>query len=436
MTEASHDPLTGLPNRALFLDHLAHALLRAERSKKGVAVLLLDLDNFKVVNDSLGHEAGYGLLAEVTERLRTCLRDGEAAAHLGRDEFALLLPNAGNAGEAETTAVRVIEEMRSPFVLAGHEVFALVSIGITLGLPEDDRPEDLLRRAEVALREAKRKGKGRHETFAPAMDERARERRRIEEALRRGIERGDEFTLLYQPRASTEKGEITGVEVLLGWEDPERGLVLPPEFVPVAEEAGLMASIDRWAIPEACREAVGWKALLPEDLPFSLAVDLSARRLGDPDLVGDVRRALSGSGLAPEALVLEITGSAPVEDTEAVNASLRGLKALGVKLGIGDFGAGYSSLSSVRRLPADFLNVHRSYVGRLDPNREDSKVIEAVISLAHATGLNAVVEGVETAEQFERLREMGCDQVQGPLISEPLESHEIPRLLPGGIEED
>ncbi len=197
-----------------------------------------------------------------------------------------------------------------------------------------------------------------------------------------------------------------------------------------------MVSIDRWAIEEACREAVGWKALLPEDRPVFLAVDLSARRLGAPDLVEDVRRALAVSGLAPEPLMLEITASAPVEDTEAVNATLRGLKASGVKLAVDGFGSGYSSLSSVRRLPANFLNVHRSYVGRSDPNGEAPKIVEAMISLAHAMGLEALVEGVETAEQFERLREMGCDLVQGPYVSEPLESHEIPRFLLGGTEED
>ena len=431
MPEESCDLLTGLPDRAAFLECLAHALPRVNRSKKGGAVLLLNLDDFKVINDSLGHEAGNELLVGVAERLRTCLRDGEEAARFGGDEFALLLLDAGDR-EAETTAVRVTEELRPPFVLAGQEVFAAVSIGITLGLPEDDRPEDLMRRAEVAVREAKRVGKGRHETFAPATDERARERRRIEEALRGDIERGDGFTLLYQPRVSTKDGGIAGVEAVLAWHDPERGLVPSLEFVPVAEEADLMASIDRWAVDEACRRAAGWKDLLPEDSPFLLAVDISARRLGDPDLVGDVREALSRTGLSPEALVLEITGSAPLEDNEAVNDTLRGLKALGAKIAVGDFGTGYSSLGSIRRLPADFLNMHRSFVGRSGPNRDDLRIVETMVSLAHAMGLDLLVEGIETAEQFERLREMGCDLVQGPFVCPPLESGEISGFLTGG----
>ena len=232
-----------------------------------------------------------------------------------------------------------------------------------------------------------------------------------------------------------KKGDIEGVEALLRWQDSERGLILATEFVPVAEEVGLMASVDRWSIGEACRKAAGWKALLPEDRVFSLAVRLSAPRLEDPDLVGDIRGALSRTGLVPEAVVLEITGSAPVEDTEAVNATLRGLKALGVNLVVGDFGTGYSSLASIRRLPADFLNVHRSFVGNLHPTGDNSRIIAGLISLAHASGLDGVAEGVETAEQFGRLREMGCDLVQGSFVSDPLENHEIPPFLPRGTEE-
>jgi diguanylate cyclase (GGDEF)-like protein/PAS domain S-box-containing protein len=425
---AFHDPLTELPNRALFTDRLEHALSLANRRLRLVSVLFLDLDNFKVVNDSLGHEAGDALLVAVGERLRARVRPEDTVARFGGDEFAVLLEDVMAASDATRAAERILEVLREPFAVKGREVSITPSVGIVLATSSRERSEDLLRKADIAMYEAKGKGKARYEVFDPSTNARALERLELENDLRRALERG-ELRVHYQPKVLVSTGEIVGTEALVRWEHPERGLLPPAKFVPLAEETGLIVPLGRWLLTEACRQTREWQELYPSDPPLVVCVNVSGRQLRHPELAKDVGRVIQETGLEPGRLDLEITESILIEDEMANLAMLDELKHLGVKLIIDDFGTGYSSLSYLKRLPADFLKIDRSFVEGLGKDSKDEGIVSAVIDLARVLGMEEIAEGVENAEQAACLLELGCRFAQGYLYSKPLPAEGIGALL-------
>ena len=432
--QAFHDPLTGLPNRALLLDRMEHALKRGERRDGAgkVAVLFTDLDNFKYVNDSLGHKAGDNLLVEVAKRISSCLRPEDTVARLGGDEFVVLLEEITNVAEATAVAERISRELEAPFALDDQEVFVTTSTGIVLGGPGE--AEDLLRDADVAMYRSKEAGKDRHEVYEAGMRARASERLVLEGDLRRTVDRGgEEFVVRYQPEVDVKTGRTVGVEALVRWRHPERGLVAPGEFVPLAEDTGLIVPIGRRVLEEACRQARALRdgrAGSSQPRPPTMYVNLSARQFREPGLVEEIYGILQATGVEPGGLALEITESVVMNDAAAAVMALSGLKALGVELAIDDFGTGYSSMSYLKRFPVDYLKIDRSFVAGLGAGTGDDEVIAAgMVSLAHALGLRVVAEGVETEGQLARLREMGCDVAQGFYFSKPLDGDALAAWL-------
>jgi diguanylate cyclase (GGDEF)-like protein/PAS domain S-box-containing protein len=428
--QAFHDPLTGLPNRALFMNRLEHALIRKERRRKAVAVLFLDLDNFKLVNDSLGHEAGDKLLVSVAERLRGCLRAEDTASRFGGDEFTILLEDLTDVNGAVRVADQITRALKGPFALESREVVVNTSIGIALGTSDRERPTDLLRNADVALYRAKDRGKATWEVFDSTMNLLALERLDLEAELRRAIER-EEFAVHYQPQLELATGTITGWEALVRWIHPERGLITPAAFLAVAEETGLIVQIGNMVLEEACRQAKEWQERYPADIPMKMSVNISARQLQRPDeLVREIDWVLEKTGLAPGSLVLEITESMIMGEAEYNVDVLRKLKDLGVGIAIDDFGTGYSNLAYLKRFPVDLLKVDKSFVNGLGENPEDTAIVEAVASLARALGINTVAEGIETTEQLDRLQALGCQLGQGYYFSKPLTAHKASTLFP------
>jgi diguanylate cyclase (GGDEF)-like protein/PAS domain S-box-containing protein len=428
--QAFHDPLSGLPNRALFMDRLEHALTRANRRGGRVAVLFTDLDNFKVINDSLGHKAGDQLLVAVAERLKACLRPWDTAARFGGDEFTILVEDVASVGEAVRIAERIADIMQLPFALEDQEVFATASTGIALNSPTQERPADLLRHADLAMYRAKHRGKARYEVFESSMDAKAVERLRLETGLRRALVR-QQFRVYYQPIVALDNDKVAGVEALVRWEHPQRGLLLPEEFLSIAEETGLIVRIGQWVLREACKQARVWQEQYPGTPPLTISVNLSPRQFFHPELVAEV---LGESEIDPATLQLEITeGAMTTNGTSSADRTLRDLKHMGVQLAIDDFGLGYSSLSYFKRFPVDFLKIDRSFVEELGraPNgaSKDKEIVRAMIDLTHALGLKVIAEGVENAEQLTRLRNMKCDLAQGNYFSEPLPSEALAVIL-------
>jgi diguanylate cyclase (GGDEF)-like protein/PAS domain S-box-containing protein len=428
--QAFHDPLTGLPNRALFMDRLGQALIRTERRTTSVAVLFLDLDNFKLVNDSLGHDVGDKLLVSVAERLQGCVRAEDTAARFGGDEFTILLEDVTDANDAVRVAGLITRALETSFLLEGREVFVNTSIGIAMGTSAGERPTDLLRNADVALYRAKARGKATYEVFDLAMNMQALERLDLEADLRRAIERG-ELVVHYQPQLQLQTGRIAGWEALVRWMHPERGVIPPAMFLSMAEETGLITQIGSLVLEEACRQAKEWQERHPTaDASLKMSVNISARQLQSPDeLVREVVRVLEETGLAPAILLLEITESMIMEDAAYNVDVLERLKNLGVGVAVDDFGTGYSNLAYLKRFPMDMLKVDKSFVDGLGENPEDTAIVEAVISLARALNLRTVAEGIETTEQLDRLRTLGCELGQGYYFSEPLPAHEASALL-------
>ncbi len=418
--QAFHDPLTDLPNRSLFLDRLSHALKRSKRRGDKVAVLFMDLDNFKVTNDSLGHEVGDDLLIEVAGRLSGCLRPTDTAARLGGDEFVILLEDIEDTNEANRVAKRIAETLRLPLYIEGHELLVTTSIGIAFGGSDENLPGSLLRNADLAMYRAKEAGKNSQAMFESGMNVRALERLQLEEDLRRALER-EEFRVYYQPEVSLEDGRIMGFEALVRWEHPERGLVSPQEFIPVAEETGLIVPLGQWVLEEACRQAREWQERYTgfADPSPAISVNLSARQFKQPGLADSIAEVLRKNGLEPRCLILEITESMMVTDVDSAIITLRELRELGVKIAIDDFGTGYSSLAYLKRFPVDYLKIDRSFVDGLGRDPTDKGLVSAAITLAHYLGLEAVAEGVETAEQLEHLRELGCKLAQGYYFWKP-----------------
>lgn len=428
MQQALHDPLTGLPNRSLFLNRLEHALARGSRHESTVAVLFMDLDNFKFVNDSLGHEAGDLLLVAVSNRVQPRLRSEDTIARLGGDEFAILIEDVKYTSEPAYIAERIVEELQAPFTLSGQPVVITPSIGIAIADPRQDSPEHLLREADLAMYRAKADGKARHRVFDPSMEYETTERLRLENDLRRALQR-DEFRVHYQPVVHLGTRRIIGMEALVRWEHPERGVILPGEFVPLAEEIGLIIPIGRWVLREACRQAHDWQERHRAEQPLSMGVNLSTRQLRDFDLVEDVEGLLRDTGLDPKYLILEITEGAVVGAEEHRIGTLQRLKAMGVRFALDDFGTGFSSLSYLKRLPVSLLKIDRSFVERIGQDAEDEVLISGIVYVASGLGLSVLAEGVETPEQLARVKSLGCELGQGNYFSEPLSSEAAEELL-------
>jgi diguanylate cyclase (GGDEF)-like protein/PAS domain S-box-containing protein len=429
--DAFHDGLTGLPNRALFMDHLKHAVERAKRSKDHTfMVLFLDLDRFKVINDSLGHLVGDQLLIGIARRLETCLRSIDTVARLGGDEFTILLEDLTDPYEAIEIVERIQRELSAPFKLGLQEVFTTASIGIAPSTIGYDRAEDILRDADMAMYRAKLLGKARHEIFDKGMHAHAMNLLHIETDLRRAIER-DELRLHYQPIVSLATQEIIGFEALVRWQHSERGLISPMDFIPIAEETGLIIPIGQWVLTEACRQMSEWQRQTPAEPPLFISVNLSAKQFTQPDLLEQITRIVRETGLDPHSLKLEITESVVMENIEAVIGTLRRLKALGIELSIDDFGTGYSCLSYLHRLPIDTLKVDRSFVSQMSQNDENREIVRTIITLAQSLGLKVVAEGIETKEQMAQLRALKCEGGQGFLFSRAVEAEAAGKLLTG-----
>lgn len=426
--QATHDPLTGLPNRTLLLDRLSVALARARRNDKLLAVLFLDLDHFKVVNDSLGHSLGDRLLVKIAERLSEALRPGDTIARFGGDEFVVLCEELDDGSDAIPIAERIFETISDPFLISESEVFVDVSIGIAFPNSPDADPETLIRDADAAMYQAKDRGRARWVVFDHAMRAHAVERLEIENSLRRSLERR-EMQVYYQPIIDLTTGRITGVEALLRWGHSQRGLLLPGDFITIAEETGLIMPIGTWVLDQACRQVQRWRAEFPQLNNLHLSVNLSGHQLGHPNIIGDIRQVLSDSGIDPGLVELEITESVLMDDVDASHDTLARLKSLGVRLAIDDFGTGYSSLSYLRRFPVDDLKVDRSFVDGLGTDPSDSAIVTAIVTLAHTMGLEAVAEGVETVDQLGELRNLSCDKAQGFLMAKPVPAAEAQALL-------
>jgi len=418
--DAFHDALTGLFNRELFLERLERAAERTRRTRELFAVLFLDLDRFKVLNDSLGHAIGDQLLVVLGQRLASCLRPTDTIARHGGDEFTILLEDCGAAMAATRVAERIQEELALPFRLGSHEVFSTASIGIALSTSGYDRAGDLLRDADTAMYRAKALGRARYEMFDREMHSRAVALLRLENDLRRAVER-QEFHLCYQPIVWLETGRVAGLEALVRWRHPQRGVVLPAEFIRVTEETGLIEPLGHWILQEACRQIGVWQRQFPAEPALSMSVNCSGKQFMQPDLIRHVEQVLEQTGVDGSCLGLEITESVIMENAESAIALLLQLRARRVRLHIDDFGTGYSSLNSLRTLPVDTLKIDRSFVSGLGQVGQSREIVRAIVTLAHTMGMEVVAEGVETEEQLAELRALGCEYGQGYLFARPME---------------
>ena len=425
---AFHDSLTGLPNRAMFTELLKAEIESSNRRDAHIfGVLFLDLDRFKNINDSLGHTYGDLLLVAFAERLERALRPVDTLARFGGDEFAILLSGMTDATDAVRVAQRISDELSQPFVLDKNSAFATASIGIALSSSGYDRPEDLLRDADIAMYRAKENGKARYELFDHGMHARAVSRLQLESDLRQAIEH-NEFSVYYQPIVCLQTGRLAGFEALVRWNHPRRGLVEPADFIPVAEETGLIVPIGEWVLNEACAQVRQWQIDSPSHRSLSLSVNLSARQVAQPDLLDRIKQALDNSKLHAHNLKLEITESVVMENAEAAALMFKQLRSLGVQLSIDDFGTGYSSLSYLHRFPLNYLKIDRSFVMRLTTDN-DNAIVRTISTLARNLGMEVIAEGIETEEQYRQLKMLGCEYGQGYLFSRPVNNDAVTRLL-------
>ncbi len=424
---ALHDALTGLPNRVLFLDRLDQALTRVRRNRSATAILFLDLDHFKLVNDSLGHQVGDELLAAVASRIKQAVRMSDTVARFGGDEFGILLEDVSGEREAVDTAQRIASVFTRPFVLAGREHFVTTSIGIAIARGSE-LAEELIRDADAAMYRAKERGRARYELFDEVMRGRAIARLRVENDLRRALEH-HELRLDYQPIVTLRGHTIVQVEALLRWDHPERGVVSPGDFIPVAEENGLIEPIGRWALEQACRQAAQWHRDLPDDRPVCVSVNLSTVQIAKRGLADTVAEVLASTQTQPHCLSLEISESAILRDVATLAGALKALKALGVRIVLDDFGTGSSSLGYITQMPLDAIKVDRSLVDGLGRDTRDTAITQAIIAMAQALSLQVIGEGVETEEQADALLGLGCELAQGFLFSPAIAPAAIARLL-------
>ena len=427
--DAMHDALTDLPNWALFMDRLGVAIAQCKRREDHqFAVLFLDLDRFKNINDSLGHAVGDLLLISIARRFRDFLRPGDTVARLGGDEFAILADAIESPSDTTRIAERINEELGRSFDLQGHEVFTSASIGIALSSTGYDRPEEVLRDADTAMYRAKSMGKARHAIFDQEMHRRAVELLSLETDLRRAVSR-EEFRVHYQPIVALSTGVLEGFEALVRWEHPERGLVYPGEFISVAEETGLIVPLGWGVLHEACSQTVAWQKRFPSDRDLTVSVNLSGKQFRQPELVDRIREILADSSLAPPRLCLEITESMIMEDAESAVGKMHQLRDVGVELHIDDFGTGYSSLSYLHRLPTHTIKIDRSFVRRMSEQNGKSQIVGTIVTLARNLGMRVAAEGLETADQLAKLRQLECEYGQGFFFSKPLAHDDAERLI-------
>jgi diguanylate cyclase (GGDEF)-like protein len=423
--QAFHDTLTGLPNRSLFRDRLDHALARQTRDNRPLAVLIVDLDDFKTVNDSLGHAAGDQLLISVAGKLHESLRPADTAARLGGDEFAVLVEDMRGRRDALAVADRIIEALTGKILIEGKEIFVHGSVGIALTYG-GETPEDVLRNADVAMYAAKETGKGGYEIFDGAMHEGVLRRLDLKADLRDAVE-NEEFAIYYQPIFSLNTGKMVGAEALLRWNHPTRGFIPPVEFIPLAEETGLILEIGRWVLEEACKQAQWWQ--INYDPEFSISINISARQLQEPGFVTEVHRAITVAPLDPKTVTLEITEEVLSHDKEMMRAKLSGLRALGVHIAIDDFGTGYSSLGYLKQFPIETIKIDKSFVDGVAQGPEDSALARAILKLADTLGMDTIAEGIESDEQAKHLKLLGCPWGQGDHFGPAMKPEELERMM-------
>jgi diguanylate cyclase (GGDEF)-like protein len=422
---ANHDSLTGLAGRPLLHERMTHAIQRATRHRRRFAVLFMDLDRFKHVNDSLGHSAGDALLVQCANRLRECVRACDTVARFGGDEFVVVLEDLHDVADAISPLTKILNHLSAPFEVQGRELMATASVGVSL-FPDDGHDvETLLMNADAAMYRAKEKGSGTYHFYSAQMNEQGQERLVLETGLHRALER-EELFLVYQPKLELTTGRITGVEALMRWRHPTLGLIPPAQFIPIAEDNGLIDVMGRWALEVACRDARRWQ---DEGHPVRVSVNLSPRQLNRAELAQEVSQVLAAARLAPEQLEIEITESGVMRNPTRAAAQLLELRALGVSLAIDDFGTGYSSLSYLRRFPLDTLKIDRSFIKDLPGDEDAAGLTAGIIALAHRLRMTVVAEGVETLEQLGFLRAQRCDQIQGFYLSKPIAADEISRFL-------
>lgn len=424
--QALHDPLTGLGNRVLFMERIEHALARARRRMSALSVVFVDLDGFKGVNDTLGHEAGDELLVAVAERLRESLRAEDTVARLGGDEFGIVIEDTGRA-EAVQAAERLVRVLETSLCLRAGEVSISASIGVATRLA-DEEVDELLRQADAAMYAAKARGKAQWHTFEPGLDTEVVEAQTLRAELQRAVER-QEFVVRYQPVVDLQTGAVEGVEALVRWDHPERGLLPPAEFLEAAEQSGHILYIDKHVLQETCRQVKAWQQHVPAAANLSACVNLSARQLQHPGLAEDVAEALRSSGLDPHYLVLEITETMLIRDTEVTARELTRLKELGIQLALDDFGTGYSSLSYLRRFPIDIIKIDRSFVSAIGGDAEQSELALALVKLGKSLRLRTVAEGIEKSQQLDSLRSLGCELGQGYYFAKPLDAGQLESFL-------
>ncbi|MEM7307058.1 MAG: GGDEF and EAL domain-containing protein [Planctomycetota bacterium] len=422
LTDLFRDPLTGLPSRALFLERLGRSMTRMRLDpREQYAVLVLDLDRFQTVNDGLGHEAGDRLLTEVTSRLSGCVREGDTLTRLGSDKFAVLLDGLRRPGQALRVAESVLGALAPPIVLEGEEIFPSAGVGVAIGVQAYEKAEDVMSDAYSAMHRAKQDGGASYQIFDPEMQARSVARLRLEADLRHAVDRG-ELCLHYQPIVEMESGRIAGFEALLRWLNPERGLVSPGDFVPVAEETGLITPIGSWVLDEACRTSRRWNERYANGTPISVSVNLSGRQFAEPDLASEIEAAIAKHELDPRALKLEITESVLMENSASNASQIKKLRDLGLELMIDDFGTGYSSLSSLHRFPIGTLKIDRTFVSRMEFEEENSEIVRTIMTLGKNLDMSVVAEGVETQAQLDQLRDLGCEMGQGFLFSNAVDA--------------
>ena len=429
VAQANTDPLTGLPNRAMLLDRLACTIVRAKRRKSCLfAILYLDMDQFKQVNDSLGHQYGDQLLIEIAKMLKDSVRPEDTVARMGGDEFAILLSEIKDFSEAMSVAERIQKRLKPPIKLGEKEFSSTVSIGIVVCASGQVTPDILLRDADTAMYRAKEMGKDCYQLFDPGMQEQAQRRSNLKVELQRAIEQ-EEFVLHYQPIVELNTGKLSGFEALLRWQHPQRGLIPPLEFIPLCEETGLIIPIGQWVIEQACRQICTWKEQFYRQRPLSVSVNLSGKQLTCEDIVEQIYNVLKETHLDPSCLNLEITESILMEGSDSAISTFGQIKALGVALSMDDFGTGYSSLSYLHQFPLDILKVDRSFVNRIQEGNDSAKIVQTIIVLAKNLNLTTVAEGIETAEQLSYLRDIDCQYGQGYLFSKPLSCEAAEQLI-------
>lgn len=421
--QAFHDKLTGLPNRAAFMDRVKYAVSKSRRQQSKTAVLFLDLDNFKLVNDSLGHEAGDEMLVEMSKRILACTRPDDCVARLGGDEFTVLLEDLPDLEHAKMVASRILTKMKEPVGLSLTETFGSVSIGICFSQPGEMTAEEMIKNADMAMYEAKSSGRSKSVTFKQAMQDKAADRFQLETELRVALEK-NEFRVVYQPLVSLTEQKVIGAEALIRWHHPTRGNVPPSHFIPIAEEIGVVVPLGYWVLEQACRQMGEWHRLMGAP-DLTLSVNLSGKQVQRRDVIHNVSSILHKTGFAPSSLQLELTETVLLADCKNVNAKLTGLKDLGVQLALDDFGTGYSSLSILSAFPIDTLKIDKSFVSKLEEDHKARAVVDAIMALTASLKLRVTSEGIETPFECDYVKNLGCEVGQGYLFSKPLEASEF-----------